>query len=111
MSVTEIEKLLGNIKKQRGRFFPEAVFVVLERLPFYIKIRITFEENLFIEIRHNTAGGRRSYVLIRNGVRLVGFDNLDGWHMHPEENPSAHKKIIAPTLVQVFAHFSHLVKK
>jgi hypothetical protein len=109
VSVTETEKLLQNIKKQHELFFPDTEFVVLERFPFYVKIRIIFEWNLFMEIRYNTKGKRWSYVLIRDGKRVAGFDNLSGWHMHPKENPLMHRKIASPTLEQVFRYFSHLV--
>ena len=110
MSAVIIEKILQDIEKQCGLFFPDTKLVVLERLPFYIKIRIEFKKNLFIEVRYNANGRRWSYVLVKNGVRLAGFDNLDGWHIHPKENPLAHKKITAPTLEQVFIYFSQLVK-
>ncbi|TSC76788.1 MAG: hypothetical protein G01um101429_1117 [Parcubacteria group bacterium Gr01-1014_29] len=110
MSAVDIEKILQDIEKQRERFFPEAPLVVLERFPFYIKIRIEFKKGLFIEIRYNANGKRWSYVLVKDNKRVAGFDNLDGWHIHPKENPSAHKKITAPTLGYVFEYFSALLE-
>ena len=110
MSPHNIDKLLQEVEKQQKRFFPKTPLFILERLPFYVKARITLEKDLFIEIRYNSKGKRWSYVLVKNNRRIAGFDNLDEWHMHPGERESMHKKISEPTLTQVFEYFSHLTK-
>lgn len=65
-----IEQLLKNVEIETLRFFPEAHVVILDQLPFYLKIRIILSEKLFIEIRSNTRNRRQSYALVKNGERI-----------------------------------------
>lgn len=104
-----VDQFLLNVEKQRERFFPEAPLVVLEHFPFYGKVRINLDRDLFIEIRYNRNNQRSSYVLVENGKRVAGFDNLGGWHMHPKENPHAHRKVSVPTLDYIFVYFADMV--
>lgn len=92
------------------RFWKEAQFIILEELPFYLKVRIVIKENIFIEVRNNVRNTKTSYSLIKNGNRIAGFDNLDGWHLHPIEDPKLHKKIKEPSLTAVFQYFKNAVQ-
>lgn len=111
MSTARIEKLLRDIEKQRKRFFPEAPLLVLEYLPFYVKVRIKLKQELCIEVRNNAKNERYSYVLVKDRKRIAGFDNLGGWHWHPVENPNLHRMVPKPSLLEVFECFSDIVRK
>ena len=99
------EEALEDIKREAKRIFPDARLVVLEELPFYLKVRILLNDDVFIEIRINERNKRKSYALVKHEKRITGFDNLGGWHMHPCRNSSAHRKIAAPFLREVFNYF------
>ena len=96
---------LRQIIAEQTRFFPGARLAIMERLPFYLKVRIGISKNQFIEIRANSRNRRQSFVLVDDGKRIAGFDNLNGWHAHPFENPSAHHKISPPSLLKIFRYF------
>jgi hypothetical protein len=108
--VRAIENFLTLVEKQQKRSLPRARFLVLEELPRYVKVRIIINDELFIEVRYNAGNNRKSYVLVRNGKRLAGFDNLGGWHIHPKESPAKHRRVSEPPLEKVFTYFSHMVK-
>lgn len=105
----EVRQFLKSIEGQRHRFFPEARFIVVEELPFYIKARVIIADNLFIEVRYNAKNNRRSYVLVKNKKRVAGFDNLMQWHMHQKRKPLEHKKITEPSVEWVFKYFSGII--
>ena len=91
-----IEDFLQDVVVGQKRFFPEAHLVILERIPFYVKARITRNNMRFIEIRLNSRNKKQSFTLVESGKRIAGFDNLNGWHLHPFGNPDSHKKVSAP---------------
>ena len=99
------QKFLQEVRHGAVRFFPGAQVIVLQELPFYLKVRILIAEKEFIEIRINTRSNRRSYALIQKRIRIAGFDNLGGWHQHPRENPEDHISISSPSLKKVLAYF------
>lgn len=100
-----LQALVSEIRNEARRIFPDAHFLSIEDLPFYNKTRIMLAENLFIEIRINSRNLRTSYALVRNQKRIAGFDNLGAWHLHPFENPDAHRKISPPSPRKVFTYF------
>lgn len=106
-----LEKFLGEIKIEIERIFPDASLVILEELPFYLKVRIKIDEAIFVEIRINERNGRQSYVLVKNGKRRAGFDNLGGWHLHPWGDPERHKRARPPSLRTVLRYFAEVLSK
>jgi len=103
--MNDTRAFLIELQKQHRRFFPEAPVVYLEELPFYIKARIVLDEDYFIEVRFNARNGKKSYAVVRGGKRIAGFDNLDGWHIHPFGKPETHARVSEPSLADVFHYF------
>ena len=106
-----LPEFIREVNNEARRIFPDARFVILEDLSFYHKVRITLENDLFIEVRINSMNDRISYALVYNGKRIAGFDNLDTWHIHAIENQKTHRKISAPTPHHVFGYFAKAVKR
>ena len=97
---------LREIRSASARVWPNARFLSVEDLPFYHKLRIFLTQDLFVEIRANARNKRISYALVQNEKRIAGFDNLGAWHIHPFENPDAHRRVAAPSPKKVFAYFN-----
>ena len=105
-----VDDFLRGIKRCHQRFFPEARLIAVEKLPFYIKTRIIISEKLFVEIRYNVRNKRYSYVMVDNGRRIAGFDNLGGWHRHYFKKANSHQPIKAPSLDEIFNYFQKGIK-
>lgn len=103
--MTDTKDFLAELQRQQKRFFSEARIVYLEESPFYIKARVILDEGFFIEVRFNSYNKKKSYALVRDGERIAGFDNLDGWHIHPFGGSTSHKRIPEPSLADVFQYF------
>lgn len=106
-----IEEAREEIKREQKRIFPDARLVILEEFHRYSKVRLIISDVIFIEIRINYGNQRKSFVLVKNGKRIAGFDNLGGWHMHPCGRADAHKKISRPFSHLVFNYFVKCLKK
>lgn len=55
------------------------------------KGKILLRNELFVEVYFNEENQKTSFVLIKEGKRVFGVDNLGGWHIHPFENPVLHQ--------------------
>ncbi|TSC78877.1 MAG: hypothetical protein G01um101433_67 [Parcubacteria group bacterium Gr01-1014_33] len=103
-----MDEHIGEIKRYKERFFEKAHFVIIDESSFSIKIRLIIAKDIFVEIRINIRNNRKSYVVIKEGKRIAGFDNFGGWHIHPFENPEAHRSY---TVIDSFATSWHLMLK
>ena len=73
------------------------------------KIRLTIDEKTFIQVFSNNTTKTLAYTLIRESKRIYGIDrdNIRGWHEHPSEDPTTHRKCD----VVIFKHFLENVKE
>ncbi|MBI2122037.1 MAG: hypothetical protein HYT98_02840 [Candidatus Sungbacteria bacterium] len=106
---------IGNFREEitseKERIFSDARLVILEELPFYLKMRIILDEQTFVEVRRNSGSRRESMVLVRDNKRIAGFDNLGGWHIHPCGLADTHRKIIKPSTRFIFEHLAECYRK
>jgi len=56
-----------------------------------VKARFKLNDK-FIDVFYNSQTGTTAYSLIVGGKRIFGADNTGGWHIHPKDKPSSHKK-------------------
>ena len=106
-----IEKFRREIELEKERIFPDARIIILEELPFYLKMRITLGREAFIEACMNSGSRRESLVLVRKNKRIAGFDNLGGWHIHPCGRAHTHRKIIKPSIRPIFEYLAGCYRK
>lgn len=73
------------------------------------KIRLTIDEKTFIQVFSNLTTKTLAYTLIKESKRIYGIDrdNIRGWHEHPFEDPTTHRKCDEVS----FRHFLDEVKK
>ncbi len=58
-----------------------------------LNVRVYLVDNSFIEVFYNTMTDKTSLALIEADKRIYGKDNAKmGWHVHPLENPKAHRR-------------------
>jgi hypothetical protein len=96
----------SKIKTAIEKYFPESSEEIIERYPFYLKMRINLSDDIFISIRYNARNSRQDFALVWRGKRIVGYDNLGRWHQHPVEDPEKHIFCKNPTINQVFNYFN-----
>ena len=57
----------------------------------FIKARLYFMEELFVQVYRNEIYDSTSFVLILENQRIYARDKFRGkWHRHPTENPTQH---------------------
>lgn len=54
------------------------------------KVRVRINPSTFIELYYSQETGKTSLAPIKEGKRIYGADNKDGWHVHPFGKPGAH---------------------
>ena len=70
---------------------PTATVERVARTIILVKLRIDLSENRFVDVFFNARNRRVDLTVIDRGRRLLGYDNLGGWHRHPPEAPDRHE--------------------
>jgi len=60
------------------------LLVEVDRTDYAIKLRLSIDRDIFIQIYANETSGKLSLALIMQGKRIYGFDREGGFfHLHP----------------------------
>ena len=105
----KLSQFEDRVRQEVVAIFPEASFRVVERQRYLLKIRVGVDEETFIDIFYNPKNDRTDFALIQNSQRILGYDNLGGWHRHPAEDPASHIPCHEPPLGQVFQEMRDLL--
>lgn len=100
---------LDEIKDAINKFFPNANIDYRIIRTTHLYVRITINEDTFIDIYFNTETGRKDFSLIYKNERIYGFDNLGGWHYHPYETPTQHISCPEPKIEDVFKEMKSII--
>lgn len=107
--IDERGKFREKIETAKEQYFPHGKLEVMDERLNFLKVRIVFKEELFLDIYYNSANNRTDYALIEHGKRIFGCDNLGGWHIHPYENPDVHKKCAEPKVDEIFERVKKVI--
>jgi hypothetical protein len=80
---------------------PVAELHIEQRRDVVLEARILLGEATFIQVYFNALTGRKSYVLIHEEERVMGYDNYRFWHYHPVHDPAKHVPCNEPDLSDV----------
>lgn len=89
---------------------PGASVTRVRRTIVSVKLRVDLDDRLFIDIFFNARNQRTDLSVIAGGRRILGYDNLGGWHRHPVEDPDRHEDCPAPTLREFLLEVASLRK-
>jgi len=67
--------------------------------------RIVLGEATFVQVYFNALTGRKSYALIHEEQRVMGYDNYRFWHCHPLHEPAKHIPCNDPALSEALLEF------
>jgi hypothetical protein len=88
MNVKQLTAALP-IELARRKYFIQ--MEVLDQTLSLIKVRLYISSDLFVQIYRNDRFNTTNLVLIFNGGRIFGRDELDGrWHRHTHLAPEVH---------------------
>lgn len=73
-----VEEYLSQIRSLSRQYFTKSILKVNYLRLNRISARIEIEKDLFIDLYYNAESERKDYSLIRNGKRILGWDNLGG---------------------------------
>lgn len=66
---------------------------ILEQTASLLKSRLHITPHLFVQVYRNDRFDTTNFVLVHNGQRLYGRDQLGGvWHRHPADAPQSHDR-------------------
>lgn len=99
------QELLKNLKCH----FPRYTLNLVELNSLRFKARI-HHAPLFLDVFYAANTGKISFALIQSNQRVLGFDNLNGWHVHPYGTPDQHVPIPEPSLEYIIRECSNVVK-
>jgi hypothetical protein len=77
---------------------PSASVSCVTRTTLAVKLRIELGARRFIDVFFNARNQRADLTLIEDERRVLGYDNLGGWHRHPPEAPDMHQACDPPQL-------------
>jgi len=88
MNVNQILNTLQKEAQARSYFI---CLDIIEQTTNLIKARLHITTAFFVQIYRNDLFDTTNFVLIYNGQRIYGRDQLAGnWHLHTASSPSAH---------------------
>ena len=87
---------------------PSARVISIRRTMIAAKVRIDLGPTRFVDCFFNARNQRMDLSVIDGGVRVLGYDNLGGWHRHPWGRADEHEPCAAPTLDQVLREVAAL---
>ena len=77
---------------------PSATVELARRTIVMIKMRVELGADRFTDVFFNARNHRTDLTVIERGRRVLGYDNLGGWHRHPPQSPDAHEECEEPSL-------------
>ena len=98
-------EIITNVRK----FFPNVRITITEKRGIILEARVDISEDAFLEIYHNALTGKKSYALITNGKRILGYDNYKYWHLHPLDNPARHIPCSEPSMEEIFSEMKDIL--
>jgi hypothetical protein len=97
-----LRDFLDELRRVAQLVFPKAAFdYTIVRLT-HLSLRITINEETFVDVYFNEETHRTDYALIHRGERVYGVDNLKGWHYHPFQAVEQHLPCPEPSVQEVF---------
>lgn len=77
--------------------------VEVDRTNYAIKLRLTIDREIFIQIYANETSDKLNLALIMQNKRIYGFDREGGfYHLHPFLNTHQHIPASSPKRITVF---------
>lgn len=104
-----LDDYLSQLRSYSKKFFPQSILKINYLRLNRVSARIEIKKEIFIDLYFNAENERIDFSLIKNGRRIMGWDNLGGWHHHPFENPDKHIKCKAPKLAVIFQKISAMI--
>lgn len=89
--------------------FPEAKTKLEERHGIELRCRIEIDDKTLIDVYYSATTGKTSYLLVKTGKRIFGYDNFRSWHRHPKENPEDHVACQEPNPSQALGEMKEIV--
>jgi hypothetical protein len=60
----------------------------------WVALRIYLDDDLFIDVFYNEETDKKSFALVRAGMRIFAADNAKKkWHWHPFKDPQSHSLV------------------
>ena len=91
------------LKIALSRHFPRANVILAESRGVVLTCRAELDADTFVAVYFNALTGKTSYALIRDGRRVVGYDNCKFWRHHPIEATDQHIACAEPTPEEAIA--------
>ena len=106
----DLNQLLEGRKNASKKFFPLVTlqYEIVRNIHLYV--RITFQQDLFIDIYANSETERKDFALIHKNERTYGVDNLKGWHYHPFGEIGKHLPCKEPSVEEVFENMKNIIE-
>jgi hypothetical protein len=105
-----LKGFLDEVRRVARLAFPRATLdYTIVRLTHF-SLRITINEETFVDVYFNEETQRTDYALIHKGERVYGVDNLKGWHYHPFQVVEQHLPCPEPSVQAVFEKMRGIVE-
>jgi len=89
--------------------FPEASILLAEKRGISLEARVKISEKIFVEVYYNSLTGKKSFALIKDNQRILGYDNYKYWHIHPRNNVTSHVPCQEPSIEKVFEEIKEII--
>ena len=106
MKIEDFRNLLISIAKRK---FPDASITLREKRSITVEARVKVSEEIFIEVYYNILSDKKSFALVKNNQRIFGYDNYKYWHVHPQNNVTAHIPCEEPSAEKVFEEIKEII--
>ncbi|HWP93363.1 MAG TPA: hypothetical protein VNN20_14310 [Thermodesulfobacteriota bacterium] len=106
----DLNRFLEEINNASKKFFPLVTLQYNIVRNTHLYVRITFQQDLLIDIYANCETERKDFALIHKNERIYGIDNLKGWHYHPFGEAGKHVPCEEPSVEEVFENMKNIIE-
>jgi hypothetical protein len=106
MRIEDFRKLIILAVKNN---FPDASILLAEKRDITLDARIKITEKIFVEVYYNSLTDKKSFALIKENQRILGYDNYQYWHIHPRDNVTSHVPCQEPSIEKIFEEMKEII--
>ncbi|MFH1335290.1 MAG: hypothetical protein ABII96_02140 [Candidatus Zixiibacteriota bacterium] len=106
MRIEDFRKLIILAAKHN---FPDASILLAEKRGITLEAKVKISEKVFVEVYYNSLTDKKSFALIKDNQRILGYDNYKYWHIHPRNNVTSHVPCQEPSIEKVFEEIKEII--
>ena len=74
-----------------------------------LRLLISGIKESLVEVYYNSLTDKKSFALIKENQRILGYDNYKYWHIHPRDDVTSHVPCQEPSIEKNFEEMKEII--